>query len=67
MPKLKTKKTLSKRVKISKTGKVLKKQNRTGHLKVKWKAKKRYNKSGLEQVPNKGFVDKIKSLLPKSK
>jgi len=36
MRKLKTKKTLMKRIKISKNGKIMKKHTDTGHLKRKW-------------------------------
>lgn len=61
----KTKKTLLKRVKITKNGKILKKQNRTGHLRRKWSANKYHRKTGLEEVGASGYVKKIKSLLGK--
>lgn len=62
----KTRKTLIKRVKITKSGKILKKQNRTGHLKRKWSANKKHRKTGLEEVTSKGYKDKIKTLLGKA-
>jgi ribosomal protein L35 len=62
---MKTRKTLTKRVKITKTGKILKKQNRTGHLKRKWSANKKHRKSGLEQIVSKGYRKKFKRLLAK--
>lgn len=62
---MKTKKTLLKRVKITKTGKILKKQNRTGHLKKKWSANKKFRKTGLEQVTRLGYIKQVKTLLAK--
>jgi ribosomal protein L35 len=62
---LKTKKTLLKRIKISKTGKIMKKQSRTGHLKVKWNASKKYRKRGLDEQTNPGHKNIIKRLLGK--
>jgi len=63
--KLKTKKTLLKRVKITKTGKILKKQSRTGHLKAKWTASKKGRKSKRLIQHNKGHKKIIKRLLGK--
>ncbi len=63
--KLKTKKTLMKRVKITKSGKILKKQNRTGHLKRKWSTNKRHRKLGLEVMESSGYKKKVKRLLGK--
>lgn len=60
---MKTKKTLLKRIKITKTGKILKKQVRTGHLKVKWDANKKYRKKGLSEQENPGHKRIIKRLL----
>ena len=62
---VKTRKTLAKRIKITKGGKILKKQNRTGHLKRKWHASKKHRKTGLESVSSSGYIKKIKSLLGK--
>lgn len=66
MPKLKTKKTAQKRVKISKTGKLLRKQVRTGHLKRKWSTNKRHRKTSGEEVKNTGHIKVFKQLLKKS-
>ncbi|MDC0449112.1 50S ribosomal protein L35 [bacterium] len=66
MPKLKTRKTLKKRVKITKSGKILKKQSRTGHLKVKWSADKKHRKGKRLVQHNKGHVRVIKRLLGKA-
>lgn len=63
MSKLKTKKTLRKRVKITKTGKIVKKQVRTGHLKRKWSASKKSRKTRLENQENSGHRKIIKNLL----
>ena len=46
MPKLKTKKTLLKRIRKTKTGKLVRKQVRTGHLKAKWGSKKKPKNKG---------------------
>lgn len=65
MPKLKTKKTLAKRIKITKGGKIVKKQSRTGHLKERWTASKRGRK-GQELVQrNKGHIKMFKRLMGK--
>ncbi|MFC1622280.1 50S ribosomal protein L35 [Patescibacteria group bacterium] len=63
MPKLKTKKTLQKRVRITKTGKIVKKQVRTGHLKEKWDSKKKFRKARKKVQPNKGHIKKFKRML----
>jgi ribosomal protein L35 len=63
--KLKTKKTLMKRVKITKSGIILKKQNDTGHLKRKWASNKKHRKLGLEAVESSGYRKNIKKLLGK--
>lgn len=62
---MKTRKTLIKRIKITKSGKVMKKQNRTGHLKRKWDANKGHRKTGLEEMTTKGYVRKFKKMLGK--
>lgn len=63
--KLKTKKTLAKRIKITKTGKILKKSIEAGHLKVKWSAKKKYRKKGSSEQLNKGHRKMFKKMLGK--
>lgn len=62
----KTKQTLKKRLKISKSGKILKLQNDAGHLKVKWNAKKKHRKKGYEVLATKGYRKKIKKMLGKA-
>mgnify|MGYP005835687859 CR=1 FL=1 len=64
MQKMKTKKTLKKRIRITKSGKILTKQNRTGHLKVKWSSAKKMRKAKKMTVSSKGFKLKIKRLVP---
>ncbi len=65
MPKLKTKKTLTKRVKITKGGKIIKKQSRTGHLKSKWSSSKNSRKSRSSVQENRGHILIIKRMLGK--
>ena len=64
MKKGKTLKTLQKRIKLSKNGKVMKKDVNTGHLKVKWSANKKFRKKGYSSQPNKGHTRIFKKLLP---
>lgn len=66
MPKLKTKKTLMKRIKITGSGKILKKQSRTGHLKEKWTAGKKGRKKSRLVQHNKGHIKVMKKLLGKA-
>ena len=63
MPKIKTKKTLLKRLKITKTGKILKNQVSTGHLKVKWDADKKSRKNRTDEQTNSGHRKIFKKLL----
>ncbi len=65
MPKLKTKKTLLKRVKITKSGKILKKQIRIGHLRRKWSANKKSRKLRIEEQDNTGHKKMFRALLAK--
>lgn len=65
MPKMKTKKTLTKRIKITKNGKLIKKQTRMGHLKRKFNADRKFRKTKLEEQPNAGHVKVLKRLLAK--
>lgn len=67
MAKLKTKKTAIKRVKITKSGKVLKKAVSAGHLKRKWSTSKKHRKSGLSEQTNKGHLKMFQKILPKIK
>ena len=64
MGKLKTKKTLIKRVKISKNGKIVKKATSSSHNKRKWSASKRFRKLRESLIDTRGIVKKIKKLLP---
>jgi ribosomal protein L35 len=64
MGKLKTKKTLIKRVKISKNGKIVKKATASSHNKRKWSASKRFRKLRESLIDTGGIVKKIKKLLP---
>lgn len=63
---MKTRKTLVKRIKITKGGKIIKKQNRTGHLKRKWSTKKRHRKTKTEVFDTTGYTKTIKRLLGKA-
>lgn len=65
MPKLKTKKTLIKRIKVTKNGKIVKKQSNTGHLKRKWSASRKSRKGANLIQENKGHIKVIKQLLGK--
>ena len=64
MGKLKTKKTLIKRVKISKNGKIVKKATASSHNKRKWSSSKRFRKLRESLIDTRGIVKKIKKLLP---
>jgi len=66
MPKLKTKKTLSKRIRITKGGKIVKKQSNIGHLKVKWDSARRGRKANRLSQKNKGHIKMIKRLMGKA-
>lgn len=65
MPKLKTKKTLLKRVKISKSGKIRKKSIDASHLRRKWNTNKRHRKNKVGTVTNRGHKKQFKKLLGK--
>ena len=64
MGKLKTKKTLIKRVKISKNGKIVKKATASSHNTRTWSASKRFRKLRESLIDTRGIVKKIKKLLP---
>ncbi|OGC45661.1 hypothetical protein A2V49_02960 [candidate division WWE3 bacterium RBG_19FT_COMBO_34_6] len=63
MGKLKTKKTLLKRIRITKNGKIVRKQIGIGHLKVKWSSKRKFRKAKKLVQKNKGHIKKLKRLL----
>jgi len=65
--KQKTKKTLTKRVKITKSGKILKKKLRTSHLKAKWTANRKHRKAGLNQISSKKIQKKLMAMLARGK
>ena len=65
MPKIKPKKTLLKRIKVTKKGKLIKKQSRIGHLKRKWSTNKKFRKKRRESQDNIGHKKVIKKLLGK--
>lgn len=66
MPKLKTKKTLLKRIRVSSGGKLMKKPTQIGHLKVKWDASKRSSKKRRRSQSNRGHRRVLKRLLAKA-
>uniref|UniRef100_A0A7C4XNE2 Large ribosomal subunit protein bL35 n=1 Tax=candidate division WWE3 bacterium TaxID=2053526 RepID=A0A7C4XNE2_UNCKA len=63
MPKLKTKKTAMKRIKITKNGKLIRKYVRTSHLKSKWTSSRKMRKGKDTQVLNIGHKNIFKQLL----
>lgn len=65
MPKMKTKKTLTRRIRITKNGKLIRKQTRIGHLKRKWNADKKFRKSKLLDQQNEGHRKVLRKLLGK--
>jgi len=62
MPKQKTRKSVSKRFKVTKTGKVLRRGSFGRHLKAK-KNKKRQRRQKQWVLVPKGFAKKIKKIL----
>jgi len=65
MPKLKTKKTLKKRIKISGSGKVIVGYGNNGHLKRKYTANKKSRKKGYKEIENAAIKSRFKKLLGK--
>lgn len=65
MGKLKTRKTLLKRIKITKSGKLMKKHIGMAHLKVKTNVDRRAKKSKLSRQKNRGHIRMFKKLLAK--
>ena len=62
---MKTKKTLIKRIRVTKKGKIVRNQIRTGHLKVKWNSRKKFRKAKKVVQGNKGHIKKLKRMLGK--
>jgi large subunit ribosomal protein L35 len=62
MPKVKTKKSITKRFRVTKKGKVLRRQGFTGHLNVKKSAKRKRKLKGVVST-KKVYADKIKKAL----
>lgn len=62
MPKIKPKKTLKKRVKVTKGGKLIRKQIETGHLKRKWTANKKHRKADPKKI-KEGYKKKFEKML----
>jgi len=65
MPKLKTKKTLLKRIRVTKNKKFIRGQIDAGHLKEKWGTNKKFRKAKSKIIKNKGYRKKFKKLLGK--
>ncbi len=65
MPKLKTKKTLLKRIKVTKNKKLIRGQINAGHLKEKWGTNKKFRKAKSKQIRSKGYKRNFKRLLGK--
>ncbi len=65
MGKLKTKKTLVKRIKITGSGKIMRKKISRGHLKVKWSSSLRHKK-GRSQEVSSTHTKSLRAMLPKS-
>lgn len=65
MPKLKTKKTLAKRLKITKRGVVIRKKIGLKHLMVGKKTNQRFRARKLTSIKSKGYIKNLKKLLGK--
>lgn len=65
MPKLKTRKSIAKRIKITKRGKVLKKKAGQDHFNARESGKIRRNKRRLTKV-SKAYIKNLKKQLPYS-
>lgn len=63
MPKIKTKHTVARRIKITSGGKLLRRMSHTGHLKTKKARKRKRRLKRYVQIPS-GMQRKIKRLLP---
>jgi ribosomal protein L35 len=62
----KTKKTLMKRIKITKNGKIMHKQTRLGHLKRKMDASRKGRKNEMVSQTNYANKKRFKNLLSKA-
>jgi ribosomal protein L35 len=60
---MKTKKTLMKRIRITKTGKIMKKQNSNGHLKRKMDSSRRGRKNQTLEQSDAGHIKRFKIML----
>jgi ribosomal protein L35 len=65
MPKLKTRKTLTRRIRVTRRGKLLKKQSRMGHLKVKMDQSRKTRKREVHSQVNRKHVRVLRKLLAK--
>ena len=66
MPKLKTKKTLLRRIKITKKGKMIRNKVGLNHLKVKVGTNQNFRHGKQAQITTKGYRKKFKRLLGKA-
>jgi len=64
--KIKTRKTLTKRIKVTSTGKLVKKQSSQGHLKQKRDTSRKLRKKRSLVQSNKGHVKVLRRLLAKA-
>lgn len=63
MPKLKSKKTLLKRIRITKNNKVIQKQNNNGHLKIKKSSSNKHKKDRRVTQTTKGYIKVFSRML----
>lgn len=63
MPKMKTRKTLLKRVRISKRGKIMKKHSNIGHLKERSDSSSKSRKKNRNAQIGSGQIKRLKRLL----
>ncbi|NMB70448.1 50S ribosomal protein L35 [candidate division WWE3 bacterium] len=64
--KLKTRKTLTKRIRVTNTGKLVKKQSSQGHLKEKRDTSRKLRKKHTLVQSNKGHIRILRRLLAKA-
>lgn len=67
MPKIKTKKTLLKRIKLTKGGKMLRKHIKNSHLKVKLGSNAKHRKDRYSKIESAGYRKMFRKLLGKSR
>jgi ribosomal protein L35 len=65
MPKIKTRKTLLKRMRITKRGKIMRKSSRIGHLKERSDSSTKSRKKNTTRLTNTGQIRVFKKLLAK--